>query len=119
MRRFFVLQPLFRAIVIIILSESFNVQMMDIGQLRVLLIRTGVEEGLSAPISFEPIAHQIYALPHGSHGEIAVETLLDTAVDFILNLEEREVAAFGLQPDPVTSTCGLEDGCYQGPKIRQ
>jgi hypothetical protein len=92
--------------------------MLDIGQLSVLVIRTGVEEGLSAPISFDPIAHQISAFSHGSHGETAVETALDTAVDFVMDLEEREVAAFGLRPDPVASTRGLEDGCFQGPSFR-
>ncbi|KAK0721172.1 hypothetical protein B0H67DRAFT_644322 [Lasiosphaeris hirsuta] len=41
---------------------------------------------------------------------VVVETMLETAVSFVMNLKEREVAAFGLQPDPVASTKGLEDG---------
>ncbi|KAK0727920.1 hypothetical protein B0T26DRAFT_748209 [Lasiosphaeria miniovina] len=92
-QEFFILQPLFRALAIVICGESFNDQVLDIGQLSVLVIRTGVEEGLSAPISFGPIAHQISAFFHGSHGETAVETALDTAIDFVMDLEEREIAA--------------------------
>lgn len=111
-REFFILQPLFLALAIVIRGEPFNAQMSDIGQLSALVICTGVEEGLSAPISFDPIAHQISAFSHGSHSSTAVETALDTAVDFVMGLEEREVAAFGLRPDPVVSTRGLEDGCF-------
>ncbi len=117
-QEFFILQPLFRALAIVIRGESFNAQVLDIGQLSVLVIRTGVEEGLSAPISFDPIAHQISAFFHGSHCETAVKTALDTAVDFVMDLEEREMAAFGLRPDPVASTRGLEDGCFRGPSFR-
>ncbi|KAK3383166.1 hypothetical protein B0T24DRAFT_645599 [Lasiosphaeria ovina] len=117
-QEFFILQPLFRALAIVIRGDSFNAQVLDIGQLSVLVIRTGMEEGLSAPISFDPIAHQITAFLHGSHGETAVETALDTAVDFVMDLEERELAAFGLRPDPVASTRGLEDGCFRGPSFR-
>ncbi|KAK0655552.1 hypothetical protein B0T16DRAFT_397231 [Cercophora newfieldiana] len=114
-QEFFILQPLFRALTIVIRNESFNPDTPDIGQLTVMMIRTGVEEGLSSPISFDPIAHRIYGFACGSRGEIAVETTLETAVDFVMGLEKREVAAFGPRPDPVASTKGLEDGCFGGP----
>ncbi len=81
--------------------------MKDIGQLKVLLIRTGVEQGLSASISFHPIAHEITGFSQGSIGgktAAIVETTLKTAVKFIMDLEERETVAFGLRPDPVAST---------------
>ncbi|RFU78648.1 hypothetical protein TARUN_3618 [Trichoderma arundinaceum] len=84
-------------------------------QLPVLLIRTGVEDGLSEPISFEPIAHKIESFVNGSHGETAARMTLETAVDFVISLEKREVAAFGPQPDPVASTRDLENGGICGP----
>ncbi|KPM42375.1 hypothetical protein AK830_g4195 [Neonectria ditissima] len=64
-----------------------------IGQFPVLLVRTGVEEGLSAPITFEGIAG-------GSASARYVETTLEKAADFVMSLEAREAAVFGLQPDP-------------------
>jgi hypothetical protein len=35
-----------------------------------------------------PIAHRISAVSHGSHGETAIETSLDTDVDFLIESEE-------------------------------
>lgn len=60
-----------------------------------------MEDGLSAPISFERIADKI----DGCAGDArsAVKTTLETAVDFVMDLEAREAAVFGLQPDPVAS----------------
>ncbi|KAK0705433.1 hypothetical protein B0H67DRAFT_604293 [Lasiosphaeris hirsuta] len=94
---FFILQPLFRALAIIIRHESFDTDTSDIGQHTVILIRTGTEEGLS------------------SRGELVVETTLETALDFMMDLEKREVAAFGPRPDPIASTEGFEDGYFRGP----
>lgn len=51
----FLLQPLFRAIIISIRLETFNKDT-ELSQLLVLLIRTGIEEGLSASVSFDSIA---------------------------------------------------------------
>ncbi|KAL2023598.1 hypothetical protein VTK56DRAFT_1755 [Thermocarpiscus australiensis] len=116
-QEFFIVQPLFRALAIVIRNESFRPEVSDIGQLSVLIVRTGVEDGLSAPISFDSIAHQISGFACGPHGSTAVETTLGTAVDFVMDLEKREVAAFGPRPDPVASTKGLEDGCFRGPIV--
>jgi len=59
-----------------------------------------VEDGLSAPITFESIIDKVddYAGEDGN----AVKTTLETAIDFVIGLEAREAAVFGLQPDPVT-----------------
>lgn len=114
-QEFFVLRPLFRAIIIIIRLEEYNDKDMDIAQLPVLLVRTGIEDGLSAPISFEPIAHQIHSAIHDTaNGETAVRVALEVAVDFIMMLEKRETDAFGHQPDPIASTRDLEDGGLDG-----
>lgn len=111
---FFILQPLFRAVAVAIRAEHFDSQVADIPIecLSVLVIRTGVEDGLSAPIIFDLITEDLRKdILLGSDGKIsAVETTLKSAVDFLLGLEQREVMAFGLRPDPIESTRNLESG---------
>ncbi|PNP40934.1 hypothetical protein TGAMA5MH_06800 [Trichoderma gamsii] len=63
------------------------------------MARTGVETGLSSPITFESIVDKIDEYI----GENAVKTTLETAITFVMELEARETKVFGLQPDPVTS----------------
>ncbi|ETR98243.1 hypothetical protein M419DRAFT_89470 [Trichoderma reesei RUT C-30] len=95
--------------------EEYSDKDLDIAQLPVLLVRTGTEDGLSAPISFESIAHHIHSAIHDTaKGEIAVRVALEVAVDFIMMLEKRETDAFGHQPDPIASTRDLEDGGLAG-----
>ncbi|KAI7764243.1 hypothetical protein LZL87_012652 [Fusarium oxysporum] len=69
------------------------------------MILTGEIKGLSGPISFASIADksEIRTL----NGLEAVETDLETAVDFTMDLEHREEAVFGLQPDPVAASRGM------------
>ncbi|KAK3353817.1 hypothetical protein B0T25DRAFT_581508 [Lasiosphaeria hispida] len=57
-----------------------------------------IEDGLSAPITFAPIADKIEN--HLGDSGNAVKTTLATAIDFVMGLEAREAAAFGLRPDP-------------------
>ncbi|KAL7934266.1 hypothetical protein V8C35DRAFT_327190 [Trichoderma chlorosporum] len=98
----YVLQPLFRALLIIVSPEKYNKETSSmLGHLPVYLVRTGVEEGLSAPISFEPIAARISNCIELEAGQ-AVSVTLETAIDFVISLEAREAAAFGLRPDPAT-----------------
>lgn len=104
----FILQPLFKAIIISIRLETFNKDT-ELSQLPVLLVLTGIEEGLSAPISFDPIAHKISSLVHSPGGKIAAQVTLETAVEFVMSLESREVAAFGYQPSPAVSSQELDD----------
>ncbi|KAH8893872.1 hypothetical protein GQ53DRAFT_745307 [Thozetella sp. PMI_491] len=95
-----ILQPLFRALVIITCSESYhNEDSKNIGKLPVLLVRTGIEDGLSAPITFESIQDQSgdYA---GNKTKDIVNTTLEVAIDFVMGIEAREAAVFGLQPTP-------------------
>ncbi|KAL7948571.1 hypothetical protein V8C42DRAFT_314871 [Trichoderma barbatum] len=96
----YVLQPLFRALIIIVSDEGYNKETSAmLGNLPVYLARTGAEDGLSAPISFEPIAAKISS--HTEPGRV-VQVTLETAIDFIIGLEAREAAAFGLRPNPIT-----------------
>ncbi|KAL7893029.1 hypothetical protein HDV64DRAFT_263399 [Trichoderma sp. TUCIM 5745] len=104
----FILQPLFQAIIISIRLEAFN-KNTELSQLPVLLILTGIEEGLSAPVSLDPIAHKISSFLHSPCGRTAVQVTLETAVDFVMSLESREVAAFGYRPSPAVSSQELDD----------
>ncbi|KAI0008462.1 hypothetical protein F4779DRAFT_586939 [Xylariaceae sp. FL0662B] len=100
--RLHVLQPLFQALLIIVCSEDYhNEDSKTVGRLPVFLVRTGIEDGLSAPITFETIADKI----DGDAGEAEniVKTTLETAVDFVISLEAREAATLGLHPDPVVA----------------
>ncbi|PKK47853.1 hypothetical protein CI102_8171 [Trichoderma harzianum] len=104
---FYILQPLFRALVIIVSDEKYNKEPSTaLGDLPVYLARTGVEEELSAPISFEPLAAKIIC--HIEPGRV-IQVTLETAIDFAIGLEAREAAAFGLRPDPATDWKPDED----------
>lgn len=114
---YFVLQPLFRAIAMVI---HFNIDassrdISDVRTMSVLIVTTGVENGLSAPISFDSISEDLRTdVLCGDEGEvIAIETTVETAVDFLMELEQREIAAFGVRPDPIESTRNLGIGYCQ------
>lgn len=101
--RAYVLQPLFQALIMVISTQNYALQdSKTVGTLPVFLVRTGVEEGLSAPITFESIADKIHIEGHRGGKEVIIRTTLETAIDFVMDLEAREAAVFGLQPDPVT-----------------
>jgi hypothetical protein len=98
-----VLQPLFRALLIVVDEKDYAQQdSASVGNMSVLMVRTGIEDGLSAPVTFESIRHKSEACDEGT--PTIIKTRLETAVDFVISLEAREAAAFGLQPDPVSST---------------
>jgi hypothetical protein len=99
------LNPLFKAILMIVCTDEYNDEDRDtIGSFPVYLVRTGVEDGLSAPISFDSISAKVE--PQEAEG--TVKTKLDTAIDFVMALDAREEAAFGPQPNPL----GVEAGSY-------
>ncbi|KAH7109941.1 hypothetical protein EDB81DRAFT_849259 [Dactylonectria macrodidyma] len=94
--RSFILQPLFQALLIVVCVQSYTSEdSKTIGSIPALLVRTGVEEGLSAPITFEGIAGT-----EDSSSKFYIRTTLKTAVDLVMSLEAREAATFGLQPSP-------------------
>ncbi|KAL7923327.1 hypothetical protein ACQKWADRAFT_326197 [Trichoderma austrokoningii] len=105
---------------VIIRLEEYNDEDLDICQLPVLLVRTGIEQGLSAPTIFEPIADKVKTvIQRTNNSEAVVQVTLETAVDFVMSMDKREVAAFGHQPDPILSTRNLGDGGLYGPSILQ
>ncbi|KAL6887872.1 hypothetical protein GGI43DRAFT_417258 [Trichoderma evansii] len=95
----YVLQPLFKALIIIFCSRAYRGEdSIQVAELPVYLVRTGIEKDLSAPISFLPIAAKINSYVEAGRGMVG--TSLETAIDFIMDLEKRERDAFGLCPDP-------------------
>ncbi|KAH6622542.1 hypothetical protein F5144DRAFT_332992 [Chaetomium tenue] len=101
-QRYLVLQPLFRAVAVVLWGGgAYTVSALSspISEMRVLLVLTGVEEGLSAPITLDSITDEIIAHHQTDDSVKVVETSLDTAVHFVMKLEERELAAFGPRPD--------------------
>ena len=121
-QEFFLLQPLFRAVVIMIDGKDYGGNLgedvADMGLTDVHIVRTGVEDGLSAPITFDTILGRISGSIMGKDGRVkAVRTTLDTAFSFLRGLERREVAAFGAHPDPCESTKGLRSGYMDAPAL--
>jgi len=104
---FYTTRPLFRAFFIAIPGRNWGgcAALEDIASLRVLIVLTGETKGLSAPISFASIVHKSEA--RTLNGLEAVETDLETAVDFVMDLEYREDDVFGLRPDPVAASGGM------------
>lgn len=102
-QQYYITRPLFRAIAIDIQGQDYSrcYDIRPITYMPVLIILTGQDDGLSAPITFDSIPD---AETVTIRGKIAARTNLETAIGFIMDLEERENAAFGPQPDPVAST---------------
>ncbi|KAF5611638.1 uncharacterized protein FSUBG_2075 [Fusarium subglutinans] len=115
-QRFYILQPLFRAMTIILLAEEYDVRMVDIGKMPALLTITGEECGLSQPLSFDSIKNAIDKVI----SETTVRVRLSVAIEFVQAQQEREVTLFGPQPDPVESTKDMESApCSMIPYIRE
>lgn len=121
---FFLLRPLFRAVAVLVYGsdERTSAHLRDLG---VYVIRTGVTEGLSAPIPLEDL---IDAVPparfdtdlfwvKGTEDWVlkAVKTTLPVAYKFLDKLQRREDAVFGQQPDPVESTKDSRAGYLMPP----
>ncbi|KAH6959505.1 hypothetical protein DER45DRAFT_630495 [Fusarium avenaceum] len=84
------------------MEEDWNITLMDMGKLQVIIGLTGQEEGLSAGLTFDSIKNHVTNFV----SETAVKVPLGIAIDFVLALSEREMAVFGILPDPVESTRG-------------
>lgn len=102
----FQLKPSFRAEAILVDPDDYNVDpYADTGKMPVCLVCTGLEADLSAPIDFELIAAnggiKYYVGEDGKTRE-AIRTTLETAFRFLMELDQREAAVFGAQPDPTT-----------------
>ena len=80
---FFRIKPLLRALIIII-DKEFPDEETDFDQLEVRLVRTGLKEGLSQPITFDGLA----ALRTINENEVLIT--LPEAIRFIMHLDQRE-----------------------------
>ncbi|KAL6363467.1 hypothetical protein LRP88_02883 [Fusarium phalaenopsidis] len=101
-QQYYITRPLFRAIAIAIQGQDSSrcYDIRPITYMPVLIILTGQDDGLNAPITFDSIPDaEIVTI----RGKIAARTNIETAMGSIMALEEREDAAFGPQPDPVAS----------------
>ncbi|KAI3391471.1 hypothetical protein diail_7335 [Diaporthe ilicicola] len=97
---------LFKSLGVILCTEAWNkTGPSEIGNTSVCMFLTGMENsGLSAPITFDSIEDKIQAVLQLGPKK-AVQTTLDTAIDFIMELERREAsAAAGNPKDPVLGT---------------
>ncbi|RKL25238.1 hypothetical protein BFJ70_g12285 [Fusarium oxysporum] len=114
--RFYVMQPLFKAVTIILLNDEYDVRMVDVGKMPALLTLTGEEDGLSQQLSFKSISDKV----EDFISETIVLVRLNTAIKFVVAQQEREVALYGPQPDPVESTKELENGtCCNMQEVRE
>lgn len=99
-----ILQPLFKALLIVISAQDYKLEdSKTVGGLPVLLVRTGIEVGLSEPITFEPIVDKMRIESYDGETIRTIRTTLEIAIDFVMELEAREVAAFGFRPSPITT----------------
>ncbi|KAK3314306.1 hypothetical protein B0H66DRAFT_537553 [Apodospora peruviana] len=97
----YLVRPLFRALLIVVDSArdyQFEMDSQTVGDMRVSLVRTGIEDGLSAAVTFDTIHQQqvaagTEATATGSGGPDVITTRLRVAIDFVIALEDQERAA--------------------------
>ncbi len=110
--------PLFRALFMVLVYPKEQLpwpkDIRWVAQAQVQLILTGITDGLSAPICFDEI--QEYSTGNSyTPGSQTITITLDIATKFILRLEQREVAAFGVQPN----ACNLSPTSFYRLKHRE
>ncbi|KAK4120488.1 hypothetical protein N657DRAFT_701640, partial [Parathielavia appendiculata] len=95
--RYHLVHLLFRALLVIVDYEYYEAEddSTTVGRVSLSLIRTGIEDRLSAPISLGSIADKIDG--YKGEAQAVVNTTLETAIDFIMGLEQRELATSGSQ----------------------
>ncbi|KAI1385201.1 uncharacterized protein F4822DRAFT_337202 [Hypoxylon trugodes] len=97
-----ILQPLFKAFFMV--ATNYGVgnsgfgELDDVAKITVRLILTGITDGLSAPISFEPLRENALDGTYAPNSN-TITTTMGAATKFILELEAREISAFGIRPD--------------------
>ncbi|KAK4183201.1 hypothetical protein QBC35DRAFT_544346 [Podospora australis] len=86
---FYKLQELCKALLVVVCFADYNDEdSCSVGSVPCYLVRTGVEDGLSAPISLDSLVDADKAkvfLP----GKV-IKTTLVTVIDFVIGLEKRE-----------------------------
>jgi hypothetical protein len=96
----YALQSLYKALIAIASCADYDGEdSTTAGRFPVYLVRTGVEDGLSAPVSFDA---ELASRRMKYVAENVVETKLEAALDFIMALEARETAFFDVQPEPAS-----------------
>lgn len=103
---FYVMQPVFYSIAIALRTCTYDIDIANFGDTPVLVVCTGIERGLSAPIDLSTIDEEDRrgVVTDSSAKLVAVETALSVAITFLMALEAREQHAFGMKPDPIRST---------------
>lgn len=89
----------------------------ETGKTPVFLFLTGVawqDAGLSAPITFDSIEDKIQAVLQLGPNK-TVQTTIETAVDFVMDLERREASRSANVP--VSTATSLEQADYPKPEI--
>ncbi|KAI1378699.1 hypothetical protein F4677DRAFT_376163 [Hypoxylon crocopeplum] len=104
-RRTHILQPLFRAVFMVLVPNPHPWKpwlvdrVKDVAKLKVQLVLTDHTEGLSGPIEFPSSLMDYKLAASDGPGYRTVTTTFERATDFIMQLEQREMAAFGIQPE--------------------
>ncbi len=112
---FYHLQPRFEAIAVSMRASNFDYDAPEVANLPVLIVRTGIEEGLSAPITFDSVPVDARINIYAEDGIlVAVETRLDMAITFLMDLEQRETEAFDPLPDLIKSTQDMSNCWAEG-----
>lgn len=104
---------LFKSLGIILCTEAWGrTGPFEIGNTSVCMFLTGIgDSGLSTPITFDSIEDKIQIfLQRGLR--MAVQTTLDTAVDFVMDLEHREASAAARLPSD-----SVRRGFYPRPPV--
>ncbi len=104
--RLYHMRPLFKAVAVAIRYSSFSIMVTDISTIPVLIVRTGVEDDLSAPVELEQVPESDRrAVVADSQGRLsAVEVTLEVAFTFLMALEKREEADGPVTRDVIQST---------------
>ncbi|KAJ3474425.1 hypothetical protein NLG97_g9853 [Lecanicillium saksenae] len=108
---FYIMQPVFYAVAVALRTCTYDIDIANFGDTPVLIVCTGVERGLSAPIDLSTIDEEDRrgVVTDSSGKLVAVETALSVAITFLIALERREQQVFGMKPDPIRSTRVLTD----------
>ncbi|KAH7215342.1 hypothetical protein DER44DRAFT_855626 [Fusarium oxysporum] len=93
-------------------EDDFKVRVTDMGKLPVLITLTVKDSGLSQQLNFKSISHHVTKFI----SDTAVQVPLHVAIDFITAQNQREIAVFGPQPDPLKSTLGFRNGLSVPPE---
>lgn len=113
----YTINPLFRAIAVILRTEKLTSQNTDIGSLPAILILTGDNKGLKAPITFNKLKLIHRHLTYNDGSLTAVETSLDAAIEFLTGLDSRERALASPSDSGIVLTPELPVGALCHPDI--